>query len=96
MKPPKFYVGQAVACTIQKWEIIAEGEYKHTGMRPVKGQVYHIGEESEEYYGVWFYAIVECPGTGLFQESCFTPLEELPAEALAQLLEETLPEPVTA
>jgi hypothetical protein len=90
MKPPKFHVGQAVVCLYDSMQGIASDE----GVIR-KGQIYTV--RLVEFIETGYYYGVDNAGNpdDSFPELYFAPAEYLPDEALAQLLEETLAEPVT-
>lgn len=99
MKPPKFHVGQAVVFV----DPSGRAERSHENL-PCKGKIYHVRalREYTDTWGLLLEEIVNRPRFYLngFNEVCFderrfAPVEELPDEALAELLEETLA-PVTA
>lgn len=95
MKPPKFHAGQAVVCV--KASRISDAPHIHTAA-PKIGEICHI-EQGKRYYGplmkmhgLWIYRVgARYPW---LSEDLFAPVEEMPAEAYAELLEAL--EPVTA
>jgi hypothetical protein len=87
MKPPKFHVGQAVVCLRDSFQ----GIHPDEGVIR-KGKTYIIKEP--EWLGTGWYYQVEEGNDDAFPEVYFAPVEEMPAEAYAELLE--VLEPVTA
>ncbi len=88
MKPPKFHMGQAVVCIkTGNWVSDQLGAYPI----PKKGGVYHIREI--KYNPIWddhWLIFSEFTGQHGYLQEHFIPVEMLTAQALAQLLEETL------
>jgi hypothetical protein len=101
MKPPLFHVGQAIVCTVGA-PIGWQPPYGEA--TPQKGSVYHVREVVQggpTDWGVTLKEIVNMPNSYkqgrhecAFPEKWFAPVEEMPAEAYAELLEAL--EPVTA
>ena len=97
MKPPKFHVGQAVVC-ITGDSINWLSKYNPGSNVALKdGAIYTVSEVwNLPGTDIWGVKLSERPlKNGHYSEKRFAPVELLPDEALAQLLEETL-EPVTA
>lgn len=102
MKPPKFRIGQAVVMCAP---LEAPGLPEES--RPSFGPVYHVRDvmynDYHDAYGIRLKEIIN-PALRrsrsgevcevMFYEGRFAPVEELPADALEALLEETL-SPVT-
>ncbi|SDZ01782.1 hypothetical protein SAMN04488069_1382 [Hymenobacter psychrophilus] len=95
MKPPKFHPGQAVVCIKANWPLLHDDG--HTPMPlafPQRGGIYHVDGvftgSADHIRHMWFVTLIETGGTGnAFWEENFALAEELPAEALAELLEES-------
>ena len=85
MKGPLFHTGQAVVC-------ISEEYNTPEGPTPSRGKVYHVAHNHYDRPD-WCIHLLEIPPDAsneawCFIEGNFAPVELLPDEALAELLEE--------
>jgi len=87
MKPPKFHVGQAVVC-VSPVAGLKKGTIYTVESLPFSRALGRVVIELAEFRPI-------CGIAQTWSPERFAPVELLPDEALAQLLEETL-EPVTA
>jgi len=95
MRPSLFHVGQAVVCVDDNWPAVAvDNARPRPAHIPRSGPVYHV-ERVYSWEGTWYLHLKELGPECGWNERAFAPVELLPDEALAQLLEESL-EPVTA
>jgi hypothetical protein len=105
MKPPKFHVGQAVVC-VDAVSRCPELDLKYGVIPPKHNQIYHVRDVTTRCHLVGIRLVelqnvavpTMCRDCGkslgymevAFDPARFRPVELLPNEALAQLLEETL------
>lgn len=86
MKPPLFHPGQAV------YSLISHKEKGHD-LSLVKGRIYHV-TKAVRISGGYEYELIEFSPLVAVHEWALAPVEEMPAEMLAELTEAL--EPVTA
>jgi len=92
MKPPLFHVGQAVVCVQDHCFHTLIPENPGCKM-PERGPIYHVSEVVL-ICGLYGIGLCEVPlKRGWFSQMRFAPVEEMPTEAYAELLEAL--EPVT-
>ncbi|HEX8351083.1 MAG TPA: hypothetical protein VF598_14060 [Hymenobacter sp.] len=89
MDAPKFYNGQAVVC------ILRADEWRGSDLPPAppKGKVLHVLFTARDYHhDCWLIALMEYGIHDGYDQDAFVPAEELPDEAIAELVENSIAE----
>jgi hypothetical protein len=85
MNPPKFHVGQKVASLRSTWYLVDGVDEGNA--RPQKGMIYHVADIEPSVNVGYCLSLEELNPDDSYHEKEFVAVDELPAEALAELLE---------